>query len=775
MQEDRHPHPHVDPRRPRNLARPGTNPPVFAWKPCKTESGYRLMVGREPSLSDPVLDLPGLREPSHLPEKAFAPGRYFWKWSADGRDSQTFQFEIAPEAVKLEVPSAREWLARLPASHPRIYVRPEDLPELRRSLSRQRPQMWATLMAQADELLREPHEIEEPPYLPDRLVDYQRNFEIWLGILRESRRFVQGARTLALAYLVGGRVEHARAACRRMASISCWDPDGSSHPDHNDEAHMSVIWDGPAACDWVWDQFTDEERRRVIDQFRRRARINYERMHNRGSYGVSRFDSHAGREVVFLALIGMTFHEHIPEAVTWLEWLRPVLCGIWPIWAGDDGAWSEGPSYGLAYVEIMTMFASALKRGAGIDLYRRPFWANHARWRQWCVPPYIEWLGFGDQTERRPGAWQESADLVELIAHETGTGEFDGYVQELRREAKDASPDVMPQLFLAPPGEAAKKRAAEPAAHRVFPGAGWAAVRTDLTDPARDLALIFRSSPFGAYSHSHANQNDFILHVAGKVLAMPSGYYDGYGSKHHIHWVWHTKSHNCVTLSDGGQLMSSHDSVGAVEADFEDERLAYFRGNADAAYRDRARRCRRHVVFLKNPRCFVLVDEFEAVPGIASALQWNIHAWSPFTIDPTARTFATERLGSSLVGHFMHHHESFFSLTDGWDPPPMAAKGRNTEQWLPQYHLRFTPAGLAERRALGVVLCPGHAGLTPATVGTERAGEVELARIGQEDVVVVNPNGAGPIGYQDFRADALALLIASGARYALREGGVVRD
>ena len=82
-------------------------------------------------------------------------------------------------------------------------------------------------------------------------------------------------------------------------------------------------------------------------QFRRRGQITFDHMHNRGSYGVTRFDSHAGREIVFLAHIALVFHEHIPEAQTWLEWLRPVLCGIWPIWAGDDGAWAEGPSYGL--------------------------------------------------------------------------------------------------------------------------------------------------------------------------------------------------------------------------------------------------------------------------------------------------------------------------------------------------------------------------------------------------------------------------------------------
>ncbi len=365
---------------------------------------------------------------------------------------------------------------------------------------------------------------------------------------------------------------YARAACRRMASISRWDPEGSSHLAHNDEAHMSVIWNGSNACDWVWDRFTDEERKVVVEQFRRRGQITYDYMHNRGSYGVTRFDSHAGREIVFLAHIAFVFHEEIPEAGTWLEWLRPVLCGIWPIWAGDDGAWAEGPSYGLAYVGIMTMFATALNQGAGVDLYRRAFWKNHAQWRQYCLPPYAEWMGFGDHTERWASTWRSNADLVDLIGRESETGEFAHYVDALREEAarletpaQRKMPGASSQLYLALPAKKSSGPNGKDPILRVFPAAGWAAVRTHLGDPARDIALIFRSSPLGAVSHSHANNNDFILHAGGKVMAMPSGYYVGYGSDHHVHWVWHTRSHNCVTLSDASQIMRSHNSLGAIE------------------------------------------------------------------------------------------------------------------------------------------------------------------------------------------------------------------
>ena len=775
MKGSRHPHPHVDPRSPRHESKPGTNPPVFVWKPPDGATGSAFVVARDAGLTDVVLREEGLADSAYLPERAFEPGRYFWKWSGEASEGEVFSFEITPEAVVLEVPPAAEWLRRFPSAHPRINIRPEEVAALRESRGNERAEFWQALRAAADELLAQPHELAEPPFLPDRDTDYEKRFAVWHRILRESRAFVSGAQTLGLAYLASGEAKYGRAACQRMASVSCWDPMGSSHLSHNDEAHMSVIWCGPQACDWAWDQFTDEERERVIEQFRRRGQINYDHMHSRGCYGVTRFDSHAGREIVFLAQIALVFHEHIPEAAEWLEWLRPVLCGIWPVWAGDDGGWAEGLSYGLAYVGIMTMFASALKRGAGVDLYRRSFWHNHPRWRMQCMPPYAEWIGFGDHSERWAGSWQRSADLVDLIDRETGMNEFSGYVAALREEARLCerragfrTAPVSYQNYLAPPARDGAGAPRTGGMLQVFPAVGWATVRTDLAEPSRDIAFIFRSSPLGAVSHSHANNNDFIIHVAGKVMTMPSGYYAGYGSDHHAHWVWHTKSHNCVTLSDASQLMRSHDSTGAVVNAFEDERLVYFCGNADASYRDRAERCRRHVVFLKARQCFVMIDEFVRRRDVASCLQWNVHSWEKFCVDEDKRAFLLERAGRSLEGHFMYHHNAFFTLTEGWDPPPQDL-GR-ADQRDQQYHLRFTVSGVeARQRTLGVVFCPGHASLTRATVHTERSGDTEVARIG-DDLVLVN-QGTG-VECDGLRSDALALLVVEDRRYEVGDAGI---
>jgi hypothetical protein len=227
----------------------------------------------------------------------------------------------------------------------------------------------------------------------------------------------------------------------------------------------------------------------------------------------------------------------------------------------------------------MSMFASALKKGTGVDLYSRPFWQGHANWRRWCFPPYAEWIGFGDQSERLAATWRGNAELVEIIARETGVHTFDSYAREFRAEAgkclfsgEPRIPEApSPQSYIAGPVGDGGQAESPGNMLQVFQDAGWAAVRTSVEAPEDDTAFIFRSSPYGAWSHSHSNNNDFIIHVGGKIMAMPSGYYDGYGSNHHAHWIWHTRSHNCLTLSGAGQLMRTRNSQGRIENAFEDD------------------------------------------------------------------------------------------------------------------------------------------------------------------------------------------------------------
>ncbi len=776
MKTQRHKNPLVDTRRPSDGAYAATNPPVFAWRADGGANSWSLTVSKDREQRDKIIDLNNLEIPYHLPSKALQPGRYFWSWAGGRSGGELFSFEIRPEAAVLEVPEVDGLLAAMPAAHPRIWIRPEYVSALRESRFSSRKGMWGELRKAAEEFLLQPHELSEPPFIPDYHSQHEAWFHAYNKAMMDSRLFLGGAEVLALAYLASGDAKYAKAACARMASVSKWDPAGSTWIEHNDEPHMSIVNWGPVVCDWVWEHFTEDERARIAEMFRRRGELAVKFIRSFGHYGSTHYGSHHGREIVFLGTLCLVFHEEIPEARAWLEWLRPVLCGIWPMWAGEDGAWAEGPHYSVAYVCVMMRFAAALRSSTGVDLFRRPFWKGYIEWLKHCCPSDVEWTGFGDGAKLRGKADHFTADVVRLIACFTGSRGFNGYVNKicpgrsLMAERVDLSyPSPMVYLFNPEDkgdGEGIEDKDVGKRMLKVFPGAGWAALHTSLGNTASDICLTFRSSPYGSVSHSHADNNDFTLHAGGKSLLIPSGVYDGWATKHHSHWVWHTKSANCITLSDAGQLMRSEDSTGMIEDAFEDGRIVYFLGNADASYHDRALRCRRHVLYLKPHNAFLIVDEFEARPGIASSLQWNAHAWSEFNIDEKEISFRVERDGSSVNGHILWHAEGFFTLTDKADPPPL----NDGFDRLPftEYNLRFTPWGLVDKvRNLGVLLCPELSTARRACVSSERMDGVEVARIG-DDIVHVYPESFSHANGRKI----VAQINLCGTEYQIGDGSI---
>ena len=243
---------------------------------------------------------------------------------------------------------------------------------------------------------------------------------------------------------------------------------------------------------------------------------------------------------------------------------------------------------------------------------------------------------------------------------------------------------------------------------------------------------------------------------------MPSGYYDASRSKHHANWVWHTKSHNCATLSDASQLMQSHDSVGAVVNAFEDDRLVYFCGRADGSYPGRAVRYRRHVTVDKMTNGFLMIDEHVAPPRVYSALQWNIHSWNEIEKCDEDRTFRIEREGCGLTGTFLCHEDSFFVMSEGWDPPPTPTK--STLQWYPQYHLRFSPTAIGSERYLGTLLQPRRVGDPMMDVDRWREEDGrEAAALGTSTYTIDLPGDP---------AGSIARLSVDGESYVIDDVGI---
>jgi len=202
---------------------------------------------------------------------------------------------------------------------------------------------------------------------------------------------------------------------------------------------------------------------------------------------------------------------------------------------------------------------------------------------------------------------------------------------------------------------------------RVFPDIGLATMHSDLADPATNVYLLMRSSPYGSVSHSHASQNAFAIGAFGEALAISSGYYQLYGSPHHAQWTWETRAHNSILVNGEGQVKRSAQSKGQiVRFDTQDE-YCYTVGDATEAYGGRLDKFYRRVLFIR-PDTFVICDEVEALEP--STYQWLLHARNEMTLNEAAQTVLISSGDARLLTQLLQPADLSFSQMKGFPVAP---------------------------------------------------------------------------------------------------------
>ncbi len=200
---------------------------------------------------------------------------------------------------------------------------------------------------------------------------------------------------------------------------------------------------------------------------------------------------------------------------------------------------------------------------------------------------------------------------------------------------------------------------------KVFRGVGWAGLHSNLSDPGNDTFMVFKSSPYGSVSHSHADQNSFAIFKGGVALAIPSGYYGpSYGMPHHAEWTRSTKANNSVLVNGQGQVIRDEKATGTI-IHFEDKKAyTYLMADATEAYQGKLTSFKRHILFLR-PGVFLLLDQLEA-PSEAN-FQWMLHAFEKMKLSD--RKVISQKDGARLSTWFNSSQGLEISQTDKFDTP----------------------------------------------------------------------------------------------------------
>jgi hypothetical protein len=590
----------------------------------------------------------------------------------------------------------------------------------------------------------------------------------WRAVQDLCGRVSAIAEAAALCWLVTGEDRYLAAARDILVATSAWHfaPDwksgdvvGATDIYYNDEAHFRLWRKLPLVYDQIRSRLSPADRATILAHFKIRGERSAAWIEKEGNISkVSRnsiaadISSHPVRFMPMTGLTALALWDDLPEqARAWWNYSYTFYRDQFSPWGGDDGGWAEGNAYWRGTFEHAAFQDALLALGDPLA-YASAFWKNSPLFAIYHVQPYLH-TTFGDVSNAgRFNLEPVIADYMEHLARvqkngvllsyaalctDTRTRPVDKGLDELGRNYP-TSAEFLVRNFLASalPLPAPVPLSTLPK-NRYFADVGWVSLHSALGQPTDDIHVTFKSSQYGSFSHSHADQNSFILNAYGEGLAINSAYREFHNSPHHAQWTRHTSSKNALLLDGLGQKAQSKASTGKITRYEENPRTVWTTGDATKAYttlqpKDRVKRVTRDLVFIDS-RYVVLRDRI--VLTTPAQLSWLLHAeqtlaWHPAT---STATIVGPQKKSSLTTQLLAANLTWRAAQTDQFPVPVDPKYASgavsgaylTGKWTPQQHLTLESNESAAEFTIYSILWPER-GATPAKLAATLAADGTL-------------------------------------------------
>ncbi len=745
----------------------GVTPPPFVWRPQRGALTYHLQVAATREFSPVAYEARDVTLSAHCPPQVLAAGDYYWRvrvlkeGEAASEWSQPRRFTIARDALESPLPTRAELMARVPKEHPRVYLRPEDLPRLRELAAGPLKKRYERLVKQCDALIANPPTTSDYPTYPEGTV---RLSEAWSSQWRAARGHVErplvGAFTLGLVWQLGGGEKYGQEGRRILMEVARWNPVGGTGFIYNDEAGMRYAFLFGRAYSMLNGLLTEEERQFCRQMMTVRGREMYQYLAVRLEHLWRPLNSHSNRSFHFLGEAAIAFLGEIPEAEDWLWWSANVFATVYPVWNDDDGGWHEGVGYWHGYMSFMTWWLDVQQSSLGIDGFRKPYFSRIGYFPIYAQPVGSKRHIFGDQTGIR-----DPINLVGLMTYFSSKARNPYWVDYVERIGGPSDQDTAVGFLRAawnldaPPLE--KASIAELPTARLFSGTGLAFLHTDLTDYRNNVMIAFKSSPFGTQSHGNEAQNSFELHAWGEPLLVRSGTREIHGSPHHRDWMWQTHSCNAIQVNGQGQVPHNAASVGRITRFVHEAAADYVVGDATGAYPEGlVDRHERHILFIK-PGLVCVFDEVETPEP--ARLQYWLHSPEPFALDD-----GQNRIGLAVGDvrgriNLLAPAGLSMSQTDRFDPMPR----RPYDKSIVEHHFRAETPAPAKSQQVVALIWPHRAGETfggeARHVRTDAGYAIE-ATLADGRVIILWRTGPGRLTGYGLATDADVAMVRLDAR-----------
>lgn len=292
-----------------------------------------------------------------------------------------------------------------------------------------------------------------------------------------------------------------------------------------------------------------------------------------------------------------TLH-HIDSAEEMLKYTYELFIARFPNLATPDGGWAEGEGYYSVNKSAVVDMALLMSRIGGVNIFEMEWYRNFPDYMTYFAPINSPLSGFGDMHDRATNGNTKGVSEMMVLAVESGDEQAkwrlfrslnpkvdftDGKSKEYIKKLMSVEPwyQIVNNIKLKPTD--VKVPTTMPH-DKVMYGVGLAALHEDVLNADKSTAVYFRSSPFGAKGHMHANQNAFNIARRGERIFYSTGYYTSFADPHSLTSYRHTRAHNAILVNGCGQAYG-HEGYGFITRHIEGEEISYVSGDATAAYK----------------------------------------------------------------------------------------------------------------------------------------------------------------------------------------------
>jgi hypothetical protein len=699
------------------------NPPRFTWMPAQYEEDrYELQISTDESFStEHTLTYGPIPYNLFTPDQALSPGIYYWRYALKSELersewSQIRRFSVPEGLPETKLPSRKERYASVSNSHPRLWLQASELEAFTKKVHEDPTYCgWSEFFEKSVKVWLERPLIAEPKPYPEN----KRVAKLWRQMYMDCQESLYAIRHLAIAGVVLNDREILDRAKTWLLHVASWNPEGTTARDYNDEAAFRIAGALAWGYDWLYHELSEEERRDVREVLLKRTTQVAFHVIERSRIHQVPYDSHAVRSlssVLVTCCISMFGEEQ--QAEEWLDYTLEYFACVYTPWGGRDGGWAEGPMYWTTGMAFLLEALNLVRKYTGIDFYKRPFFSKTGDYPLYCFSPETLRASFGDQSTLGDTVSLKTGFNIRQYAGITGNGLYQWYFEQVKQRDTDSEMkfynygwwdfrfDDMVYQFDYPAITPVVPTPERIEAVKWFRDIGWVAMHHRMDDPDEHIMLLTKSSRYGSISHSHGDQNAFLLHAYGEPLAIESGYYVAFGSTMHRNWRRQTRSKNTILIDGKGQYAGTDKALnmaayGTIEAAEQRPGCGYVRMNATAAYQEEfpyLKNYTREIYFFDNAY-FVVVDLVDL--NQSGSIDWQFHTLHPMTLK--GQSFKLEGAKAGLEGRFIYSSSGDLSLrqtNEFQDVDPSEIEGL-AKHW----HLNATTRNATSHR-LATLLVP---------------------------------------------------------------------